>query len=82
MPDSIFTSVDHYELQKAFAIAHKSASNMNLDRESRKRFRAIAKVIWRAAGGPGAYANRLDPDVEVVLSAIAKHEVSTESGSL
>jgi len=63
-------SVNRYQLQQAFAVAHRSASNMNLDPKSRKAFRLVARLIWESCGDDGPYKQRLDPDVESVLNML------------
>lgn len=49
-----FTSVSRHELQAAFGIAHKSSEDVELPFPVRRRFRAIALLIWKAHGEPGA----------------------------
>lgn len=48
-----YTSVSRRDLQKAFALAHKSSEDLSISDSQRKRFRAIAILIWRAHGETG-----------------------------
>lgn len=48
-----YTSVSRYELQKAFALAHKASEDETVPISERIRFRAIARLIWKAHGEPG-----------------------------
>jgi hypothetical protein len=45
-----FTSISRYELQQAFALAHRSSEDLSIPLIHRKRFRAIAQLIWKAHG--------------------------------
>lgn len=48
-----FTSVCRTRLQAAFGIAHKSSEDLTIPAPIRKKFKAIAHLIWDAHGEPG-----------------------------
>jgi hypothetical protein len=50
---SEFTSVNKTKLQIAFAMAHRLSEDLTVATKERKRYRAIATLIWEAHGEPG-----------------------------
>ena len=45
-----YMSLERNGVMKAFALAHRLADNPNVGDKERKYFRAIAHLIWQAAG--------------------------------
>lgn len=53
-----FSSVNKEQLQQAFALAHQASEDGSLPLKVRRKFSAIANLIWRAHGERGAEAPR------------------------
>lgn len=48
-----YTSIERPQLQAAFGIAHKCSEDGRIPASLRKKFRAIALLIWEGHGEPG-----------------------------
>lgn len=58
-----FKSVEIVRLQAAFATAQRESELLTNTLEIRKKFRAIASMIWDACGEPGTYAKGVGSDL-------------------
>jgi hypothetical protein len=58
---SDFKSVKRSDLQRAFALAHRGSQDNSGSVLTRKRFRAIAKLIWDSCGEENAYDQAVMP---------------------
>ena len=48
-----FTSISRLKLQAAFGLAHRASEDLAIPTPIRKKFLAIATLIWEGHGEPG-----------------------------
>lgn len=69
-----FTRISRSELQAAFGIAHKCSEDPAIPLPHRRKFAAIARLIWKGHGEPGippagSGASLLDHDLLAALAS-------------
>lgn len=78
-----YMSVERTRLQKAFALAHKSAESDTIHDKERKYFRAIAYLLWLACGEEGNPVPgnpRLDRFIETIGPAAEEELARSAKG--
>lgn len=71
-----FTTMSRTELQQAFAVAHKCSQDAAFSHAARRKFRAIATLIWRGHGEPG------QPPAGAGADILAAMPLPTDLGAL
>jgi len=74
--NTTFRSVEVSKIQRAFAMAHRCATDPDIHDRERKYFRAIAYEIWKACGESGGLPERVPQHVRTT-GAIALQGAET-----